>query len=76
MEHNYQPLLVVLGTIVRHFLTIVAGWLFAYGVTQEQADAAIDASVAIVLSLVTTAIALAWSYISKRNAFETPTENQ
>lgn len=72
MDHNYQPLLILLGAVVRHLLTVVGGALLAYGVTQEQLDAAIDSTVAIVISVVITLVALGWSYLSKKAAFETP----
>ena len=76
MEHNYQPLLILLGAVVRHLLTVASGALLAYGVTQEQLTAAIDTTVAIVLSVVIALAALGWSYLSKKAAFETPTEGE
>lgn len=76
MDHNYQPLLILLGSVVRYLLAAAAGVLLAYGATQEQIDAAVDATVAIVLSLVITLVTLGWSYVSKKAAFETPTEDK
>lgn len=76
MEHNYQPLLVLLGAVVRHFLTLAGGALLAYGVTQEQLDAAVDSSVTIIVAVVMTLIALGWSYVAKKAAFETPTTEE
>ncbi len=72
MDHNYQPLLILLGSVVRYLLAAVAGVLLAYGATQEQIDAAVDATVAIVISIVITLATLGWSYLSKKAAFETP----
>lgn len=56
----------VLASIFRHFLTIGAGILGTYGVNAAAQSQLVEATVAILVSLVFAGIGLTWSYVQKR----------
>jgi len=70
---NFDIITVLLGQLVRHFLTIAAGLLTAYGVTADEATAIVGPATAILVSLFMFLISQIWSFGSKKAAFETPT---
>jgi hypothetical protein len=67
---------IVLNTVLRHFLTGLAGVLITYGLTADQSTAFISASTAVLVSAVIFLATLGWSYASKWYAIhmEPPTQ--
>lgn len=53
-----------LGSFVRHGLTLVAGVLLAFGVSQETADSFVTVNTEVVIGLIVYAAAQAMSFIS------------
>lgn len=76
MQSHFEPIKVLAGAVIRHFLSGLAALLLAYGVTQEQADAAVNSAVLIALAVLTFLASLVWSYISKWIAFDTIPEDE
>jgi uncharacterized membrane protein YjjP (DUF1212 family) len=71
---NFDIWRVVVGQVLRHFLTIFAAGLAAYGITENQQGELIESAIVIIISVAMFLAVQAWSYISKRVAFATPTE--
>jgi len=61
---------IVLGNVLRHFLTGVAVLLGAYGVSAEQQSQLVNASVSIAVALVIALATQVWSYFSKKAALK------
>jgi hypothetical protein len=65
---DYEIYKVVIGQIVRHFLSGFAVLLGAYGVSTDEQSVLVEDSVSIVVSILVFAFVMAWSYLSKHAA--------
>lgn len=62
----------LIGQIVRHFLTLAAGLLSAYGVTADQQTALVSSATAVIVSLVLFLISQIWGGFANKAKLEAP----
>lgn len=60
-----NPLLQVIGSLLRHFLTALTGFLMSYGVSEVQAKELNESIITFAVAIISGAIALGWSYLQK-----------
>jgi hypothetical protein len=56
----------ILGTVIRHFLTALAALLATYGVTKEQQESFVESVLPVAVSVIIGLISLAWAIAQKR----------
>jgi hypothetical protein len=66
---NFEIYKVVIGQVLRHFLSIAAAALGTYGVGEAQQGEVVEATIAIIVGVLVFLVAQGWSYASKRLAF-------
>ena len=69
---NSDTIQILVGQFVRTALNILSAFLVGNGVNQSQADSLTASAVPVVAGLIIFAGSQVWSYISKRNALNTP----
>lgn len=57
----------VAGQILRHFLTIAAGFLAAYGVVADMQSELVETTITIVVPVILAVVAQVWGYASKKH---------
>lgn len=62
---NTEIFKIVLGQIARHFLSIAAAALAAYGVSESQQGQLVEATVSLVIAAVLFLVSQGWAYASK-----------
>jgi putative exporter of polyketide antibiotics len=73
---NFDIWRVVVGQVLRHFFSIFAAGLAAYGVSENQQGEIVESAIVIIISVAMFLAVQAWAYISKRVAFSTPVEQE
>jgi len=61
-----------IGQVIRHFLTLAAGLLTAYGVTADQQDSLVSATTAVIVSVVLFLISQIWAAKTGKAQLEAP----
>lgn len=67
-----NPITDIIAQLVRHFLTIAAALLGAYGVSAQQQGDLVNSATAVIVAIVVFIISQVWAFKSKKNAYETP----
>lgn len=65
---NVEIFKIVIGQLVRHFISIGAAALGTYGVTEAQQGELTEAIVYIAIAIVVFLVGQGWAYVSKRLA--------
>lgn len=73
---NFDIWRVVIGQVLRHFFTIFAAGLAAYGVSENQQGQLVESAIVLIISVAMFLAVQGWSYLSKRVAFNTPVEQE
>ena len=73
---NVEIFKIVIGQIVRHFISIAAAALGAYGVTEAQQGELVEAVIWIVIAIVGFLVSQGWAYVSKRLALMAEPEEE
>lgn len=61
-----------IGQVLRHFLTLAAGFLGTYGVTADQQTALVSSTTAVLVSIILFGISQIWSYKTGKAQLEAP----
>lgn len=61
-----------IGQVIRHFLTLAAGLLTAYGVTADQQESLVSSTTAVLVSLVLFVISQIWAAKTNKDQLDAP----